>query len=130
MYNWKNFWDSRWQWAPTGAYSSQYDEDKVYAHKEHDMRHKFYGFCAMPDVDYSYFIERKPEMFAKASVKYEWGKQRAIYGVDNTNFIISSFGMAGCEELLSKMFPIGQEAESKKVAKSVKEVLKNGTVLF
>jgi len=126
MYNWKNFWDSRWQWAPTGAYSSQYEEDKAFAHQEHDMRHKFYGFCAMPDVDYSYFIERKPEMFAKASVKYEWGKQRAIYGVDNTNFIISSFGMAGCEELLSKMFPIGQEAESKKVARSVEEVLKNG----
>nr|UVG55922.1 putative RNA-dependent RNA polymerase [Poaceae Liege totivirus 1] len=125
-YSWDSFWATRWQWAPTGAYSSQYKEDDAFKHADHDMRHKFYGFCAMPEYSYEHFIERRAEFYAKASVKYEWGKQRAIYGVDNTNFIISSYGMAGCEEVLSKLFPIGQEAESTRVQTKVSEVLKNG----
>jgi len=125
-YSWDNFWKLRWQWSPTGSYTSQYDEDKQYSHADYDMRHKFYGFCAMGKVTYEHFSKRKSEMYAKASIKYEWGKQRAIYGVDNTNFIMSSYGMAGAEEVLSKLFPIGVEAESEKVKRKVGLVLENG----
>jgi len=125
-YSWDNFWATRWQWSPTGAYNSQYPEDEKFRHKEHTMRHKFYGFNAMPDYDFSHFFNRKPEMCARSSEKYEWGKNRAIYGVDNTNFIMSSFGLAGCEELLAGLFPIGVEAEARKVSRTVEQVLRDG----
>jgi len=123
---WKTFWDQRWKWAPTGTYHSQYPSDDQYRAKERALRHKLYTLCSMPKVDFDYFSKRTPECRAWPSTKYEWGKQRAIYGVDLTNFVLSSFGMLGAEELLSKEFPIGPSATTLNVSNNVKEVLRNG----
>jgi hypothetical protein len=123
---WTKFWDQRWKWAPTGSYHSQYQADDKYRANERTLRHKLYTLCAMPRLPYEYFSKRIPECRAWPSTKYEWGKQRAIYGVDLTNFIMSSFGMLGAEDLLSSTFPIGPAATTDNVSRHVKEVLKNG----
>lgn len=123
---WESHWKKRWQWAPTGAYHSQYKEDDQYKAESQDLKNKLYSFCRMPNLSFEHFNSRKPSIVAWPSTKYEWGKQRAIYGVDITNFIMSSFGMAGCENYLETVFPIGSTAQEKYVQNSVKETLRNG----
>jgi len=124
--SWDSYWAGRWQWSPTGAYHSQYDSDNQYKAKSRLLRHKFFAFNRMPDISFEEMIGRKPEIVAWPSVKCEWGKQRAIYGVDATSFIISGYGFAGCEEALSALFPIGPAATEDNVSKTVNEVLRNG----
>jgi len=116
----------RWQWAPPGAYHSQYAEDQQYVSSDPMLKNKLYACCAMPRKELEFFTSRTPQIVARASTKYEWGKQRAIYSVDNTNFILSSFAMNGCEEALATIVPIAQEAEATRVGATVREVLKNG----
>nr|WMV64382.1 putative RNA-dependent RNA polymerase [Uromyces fabae virus] len=123
---WGSYWSHRWEWAPTGAYHSQYEEDQKYQAEESTLRNKFFSFNLMPDYEIDHFLGRPPEMVAWPSTKYEWGKQRAIYGVDITNFILSGYGMMGCEDVLSDMFPIGKSASEENVKNTVKEVLHNG----
>jgi len=35
---WSDFWESRWEWAPTGVYHTQYDEDNKYLDEEKECR--------------------------------------------------------------------------------------------
>jgi len=123
---WVNHWAMRWQWSPTGAYHSQYPEDDEFKAKDVGLRNKFYALSRMPTYDIEHFLDRPPSMEAWSSTKYEWGKQRAIYGVDVTNFILSSYAFKGCEEMLSKHFPIGPSATIANVRETVKQVLNNG----
>nr|QED42952.1 putative RdRp [Uromyces totivirus B] len=123
---WGSYWSHRWEWAPTGAYHSQYKEDEQYRASESTLRNKFYSLNRMPDYDIEHFLNRPAEMVAWPSTKYEWGKQRAIYGVDITNFILSGYALAGCEDVLAAVFPIGKAATTENVKTTVKEVLMNG----
>jgi len=123
---WDSYWSSRNQWAPTGAYHSQYEEDMEFKSESREMRNKLFSLNAMPEYTIDHFLARHPSTVAWPSVKYEWGKQRAIYGVDATNFIISGFAMIGCEHVISPLFPIGPTATANNVSKTVSEVLKNG----
>jgi len=124
--SWDPFWATRWKWAPAGSYYSQHADDDKYRAHESTLRNKIFSLCAMPNRNFSHFYNRKPQLRAKAMVKYEWGKQRAIYSVDNTSFILSQFAMGDCETVLSKVFPIGPSASSEQVRDDVKELLRNG----
>nr|WMV64384.1 putative RNA-dependent RNA polymerase [Uromyces fabae virus] len=123
---WKSYWNKRWQWAPTGAYHSQYPEDEEFRADDSLNRHKFYSLNAMPEYDLDHFLNRRAEIVAWPSTKYEWTKMRAIYGVDATNFILSGFVFGDCEKVLSNLFPIGPSATDKNVRSTVQEVLRNG----
>ncbi|QGX74232.1 putative RNA-dependent RNA polymerase [Cronartium ribicola totivirus 3] len=123
---WKKYWARRWMWAPTGAYHSQYAEDDAFKAKDRMLKTKLFSLLAMPEYDFSHFSSRAPCLCAWASVKYEWGKQRAIYGVDVTNFTMTGFAMPNIEEVMSEYFPIGSSANEKAVKTQVGEVLKNG----
>nr|WMV64399.1 putative RNA-dependent RNA polymerase [Uromyces fabae virus] len=125
-WSWQEFWDDRWEWAPTGAFHSQYYEDQQFMSKNRSTRNKLNALCRMPDYKFDHFITRDKEMIAWPSTKYEWGKQRGIYGVDITNFIMTAYGMADCENILSGRFPIGKSATAENVKKTVKETLRNG----
>ncbi|QGX74230.1 putative RNA-dependent RNA polymerase [Cronartium ribicola totivirus 2] len=120
------YWENRQQWAPTGAYHSQYSEDDEYKASSASLKNKLYSLCRMPEYDASHFLNRTPATYAWSSEKYEWSKMRAIYGVDVTNFIISGYAMLGCEQVLDKIFPIGEAATKDNVSRTVHEVLKNG----
>jgi len=124
--NWKKFWKSRWGWAPTGAYHSQYKEDQTYRAHEPTLRNKLFAVAKMPYYEFEHMANRTPEIVAWSSVKYEWGKQRAIYGVDFTNFVMTNFALYKCEELLEPVFPVGRAAREDIVKKRVQETLKNG----
>nr|WMV64380.1 putative RNA-dependent RNA polymerase [Uromyces fabae virus] len=126
IYTWENFWNDRWRWAPTGAYHSQYEEDLSVVPDDPGLKNKFFCLNATKNKGFNYYYNRTPETVAWSSKKYEWGKERAIYGVDITNFIMSSFAMSGCEQVLEKLFPIGATAEANQVKKTVGETLKNG----
>nr|QED42974.1 putative RdRp [Phakopsora totivirus A] len=123
---WSHYWANRNQWAPTGAFHSQYEEDRKFRSKSNELRHKLFSLNSMPDYEMSHFINRKPATYAWPSTKYEWGKQRAIYGVDITNFVLSGFAMIGCEQVISSIFPIGPSATKDNVSKTVSQVLENG----
>jgi len=124
---WDNHWKMRWKWAPAGTFFSQYEEDDEFKAADSTLRNKIFAMSRMPHYPISHFIDRNPEVQAKAMTKYEWGKQRAIYGVDNTCFILSQYGFGDCESLLSNVFPIGKSATTENVALSVQNVIKNGT---
>lgn len=121
--NWNSFWEKRWEWAPTGSVHSQHHEDEKYIAKERTLRNKFYTLCAMGELPFSHFASRTPSICAWPSTKYEWGKMRAIYGVDLTSFIMAAFGMQGCEETLGVEFPIGSAANEASVRRAVRRTL-------
>nr|QIP68046.1 RNA-dependent RNA polymerase [Erysiphales associated totivirus 2] len=121
-----SYWKNRWAWAPTGAYHSQHKEDAAFQGTTRETKNKFQAFCKMNTQYGERFLKRKPEIAAWPSTKYEWGKQRAIYGADITSYSVTGYGMLGCEEVLKPMFPIGDQAEATVVKQRVKEVLKSG----
>nr|QED42935.1 putative RdRp [Phakopsora totivirus E] len=123
---WNDYWDNRWQWAPTGAFHSQYSDDDKFKAKDRLLRNKLDALNRMGDYSFEHFLSREPQIRAWSSTKYEWTKMRAIYGVDITNFIITGFAMGDCENVLSHMFPIGESATVAKVSSTVSEVLRNG----
>jgi len=123
---WDNHWKMRWKWAPAGTFFSQYQEDDEFKAADSTLRNKIFAMSRMPHYPIDHFLSRNPEVQAKAMTKYEWGKQRAIYGVDNTCFVLSQYGFGDCENLLSNIFPIGKSATTENVASSVQNVIKNG----
>ena len=120
-----SFWEARWEWSTTGAYHSQYSEDNVV--KPHRLiNNKMYHLVKMGRRSLQDFLKRSPSIEAWPSVKYEWGKQRAIYGCDFTNYVLTTYAMWHCEDVLDAKFPIGKRAEDTQVRRSVSQILKNG----
>ncbi|KAG2734163.1 hypothetical protein G9P44_002169 [Scheffersomyces stipitis] len=114
---------NRWEWVPGGSVHSQYAEDDAYIIKGLHSRNKFVTLNLMPKGKLESFFHSRPEVRAWTSTKYEWGKQRAIYGTDLRSTVISNFAMFRCEESLKHMFPIGEQAESRKVHKRIGHML-------
>uniref|UniRef100_A0A2V0RAN5 RdRp n=1 Tax=viral metagenome TaxID=1070528 RepID=A0A2V0RAN5_9ZZZZ len=105
--DWENYYKKRFETNPTGAFHSQHKDDLKYIPKERELRNKFVISNLMPYKEIEYFLKRKPEIAAWESVKYEWAKMRAIYGVDYTNFILTNYGFLGCEMCLPMNCPVG-----------------------
>ena len=116
---------SRWEWVPTGSVHSQYNEDSKYICKEYRHRSKFVALNMMPAEHIAGMMRRKPMIKAWASVKYEWAKQRAIYGVDLTSTVITNFAMFGCERVLKHKFPVGEDAAATRVHKRLSMMLRD-----
>jgi hypothetical protein len=116
---------SRWEWVPTGSVHSQYEEDKPWIKKEYRHRTKFVTINSMKRYELERLFERKPEIHAWASVKYEWAKQRAIYGVDLTSSVVTNYAMFRCEDVFKHRFPLGEEAAATRVHKRLKYLLKD-----
>uniref|UniRef100_A0AAU6S474 RNA-directed RNA polymerase n=1 Tax=Cynanchum associated totivirus TaxID=3161584 RepID=A0AAU6S474_9VIRU len=116
---------SRWEWVPTGSVHSQYEQDRQYINKNYRHRTKFVTLNRMPADYIRRMFTRSSEIHAWASVKYEWAKQRAIYGVDLTSSVITNYAMYRCEEALKHRFPVGEDAEAGRVHKRLKFMLQN-----
>jgi hypothetical protein len=118
---WEEYWALRWSKIPTGSFLSQYDIDKHYKKRfsVNANANKANVLASMPNRSFKYFYTRKPEIFASTSVKYEWGKLRALYGCDITSFLMSDFSMSDCDNCLPDYMPIGQSAEENKVRRRV-----------
>nr|WMV64386.1 RNA-dependent RNA polymerase [Uromyces fabae virus] len=109
---WDEYWATRWARMPNGSFISQYEED--IKHKRacpiNTMANKTSVLSSMGNVGFDYFFNRQPELFAKTSTKYEWGKVRALFGCDVTSYVMADFAMSNCEETLPAYFPVGKSA--------------------
>lgn len=123
--DWDSFWQMRWEWATPGAVHSQHPEDWPYVPSDRDMKTKWHTLSNMPHVSLDYWLNRTPQTVAWPSVKYEWAKQRAIYGVDLTNYVLATFGYAGAEEVLPPECPLGTEVNQETIRLRVKAVTQN-----
>lgn len=124
--NWDDFWKSRWQWSAAGSIHSQYPEDESYILRSNPLlKNKFITLVHMPMVQMGHFADRLPQIHAWASTKYEWAKQRAIYGTDVTSYTIAHFAFYNCENLLPNQFPVGKDANDANVRARVAGVLKD-----
>jgi len=121
-----DFTAARWEWSPSGSVHSQYEEDQQYILRE-NYRHrtKFVTLNAMSKEHIKSFFTRPPQVRAWPSVKYEWGKERAIYGVDLTSATVAHFGLYNCEEVFKHRFPVGEDAEAERVHKRLKMMLES-----
>lgn len=123
---WKQFWNSRWQWSAAGSVHSQYPMDeKFVVRTDRNLKNKFIMLTNMPSLTIEYFLSRQPEIHAWASTKYEWGKLRAIYGTDTTSYVLSNFVFYNCENVLPNRFPVGKDANDRNVTGRVAGVLAN-----
>jgi len=123
---WDKYWGSRWQWSAAGSVHSQHAVDEKYVVRtDRNLKNKFIAISNMPRVPETYFTNRPPQLHAWASVKYEWGQLRAIYGTDITSYIVSNFAFYNCENVLPKRFPVGKDANDANVVNRVTGVLKN-----
>ncbi|QJW70331.1 RNA-dependent RNA polymerase [Erysiphe necator associated totivirus 4] len=122
---WSKFWTNRWQWSASGSIHSQYKEDDQFIHKSDiRLKNKFISIASMPQMDMLDMAKRPKELHAWSSYKYEWGKQRAIYGTDLTSYILAQFAFYNCEEVLPDQFPVGPDATESNVSSKVAGVLK------
>ncbi|AZT88647.1 RNA-dependent RNA polymerase [Hortaea werneckii totivirus 1] len=124
---WKDFWDSRWQWSASGSIHSQYQGDMDYVEKDIYLKNKFITLLKMKDSTHQDWSNRRPEIQAWASTKYEWGKLRAIYGTDLTSYINAHFAFYNCEDVLPAPFPVGKAANTENVSNRVGATLKGRT---
>jgi hypothetical protein len=118
--SWPEFWEERWAATPTGSVHTQYFDQSTYVDKDRLKRTKQYTVTKMPS-EYSVdeLLLREPEIRAWPSVKYEWSKQRAIYGTDLTSFLLTDFAMPRVEEAISGFFPVGKMADETYVARKI-----------
>lgn len=116
---------ARWEWSPTGSIHSQYPEDERYIPGNYRQKTKFVALNMMSRQHVDSMFLRKPEIHAWTSVKYEWAKQRAIYGVDLTSTVITNFAMYRCEEVFKHRFPVGEEAAADRVHRRLKIMLED-----
>ena len=121
--SWDDYNASRWEWVPGGSVHSQYSEDSEYIFPGQFTRNKFITVNKMPKHKIARMIASPPEVRAWTSTKYEWGKQRAIYGTDLRSTLITNFAMFRCEDVLTHKFPVGDQAEASKVHKRVNMML-------
>lgn len=126
---WKDFWMARWQWSASGSVHSQYTEDIKNLPKERELRNKFIQLCQAGTFKADHFLNRKQEIQAWSSVKYEWGKMRAIYGTDITSYILAHYAFFNCEDVLPNEFPVGMKARPSYVSAKVAAVLDRKTPL-
>jgi len=121
--HWDDFWESRWQWSAAGSVHSQYAVDMDYVPKERQLKNKFICLSSMPKVNLEFFAGREATLHAWSSIKYEWGKLRAIYGTDLTGYVLAHHGFYNCEDVLPTQFPVGKAANERNVASRVAGVL-------
>jgi len=117
-YTWSSFWKMRYANTPGGAVHSNNISDNNAIHNiDAKYRNKKTVFCSMRNTEFSKFYERVPMITAKTSIKYEWGKVRALYGCDMTSHLMADFGLARCEETLPNWMPTGSAASESNIAK-------------
>lgn len=120
---WDDFWHNRWQWSAAGSVYTTHSVDAKYVSSVREYKNKFVTLALMPNTPLKTFLQREPRLDARASVKYEWGKVRAIYGCDLTSYILSTYAFNGCEDSLPSAFPVGRKATARYVSSRVAGLL-------
>jgi hypothetical protein len=117
--SWDNYWARRWAHVPTGSMHSQYFSDMQFAGDERTTKTKHFMLSNTPKRKLRDYIDRRAEIKAWPSTKYEWAKMRAIYGCDVTTHLVTDFAMPAAEDALDNRFPVGNKANEEYVVRRV-----------
>nr|UYL95671.1 MAG: RNA-dependent RNA polymerase [Daqing Totiv tick virus 1] len=122
--DWRSFWLRRLEWSTVG---SVFDIHRLGASATNrDLNNKLYYINNLKsDMDFERITSYVPAIHAKTSIKYEWSKQRAIYGCDVLSYILFSFAMGDTEETLSDHFACGSLSDEASVKGRVGAALIN-----
>lgn len=120
MLDWEQYWSQRAIAMPAGSVHSKYEHDKEILRKlPYGMKNKK-GFASVHEnVPQQFFLDREPEIEAHTSIKYEWGKVRALYGCDFTSHVNADFGLTMCEDTFPHFMPTGSSATEDAVRKTM-----------
>lgn len=129
--NWNRYWNERYSAMPNGSIVSQYDVDLLMKRElPKEAKFKSCWFAMNQQNKHSYWLDRRPEIYATTSTKYEWSKVRALYGCDVTSFLHADYAMTNCEDTLPSCFPVGKFATSRHVKGSVDRFKQSVPVCF
>lgn len=104
-HTWSSFWEKRWEWSTNGA--TNYPYENSFKYPSWRQKTKFMTYLQMEsDLTLDKVLINTPAIIAKPSVKYEWGKVRAIYGCDDISHLVYTFVMGKAEELLPSWIPL------------------------
>lgn len=126
-----NWWSTRWLHVPNGSAHTRSTQLSL----ARDKVRKVEGFSkkmllsSLSKLDAEQLFASTPGLDAWPSVKYEWGKQRAIYGTDLEGFIMADLAYPQCEQAVPSSIVIGDAAEENKVKATV-ELMSHGTMPF
>lgn len=123
---WEKYWKRRWAKLPSGSFFAV--SDKLKRQKKlfnRDVRNKTTVLSSLKEYTLTELLNNKPETVAKGSIKYEWGKTRAIYGCNVENYLIFDLMLGSAEELLPAQFVVGTSATKENVLRKV-NVLSKG----
>jgi len=117
---WDDYWKARWARTPSGSYFASSvelkEKGKVIPAK---FRNKKSVLSSIKNLKIGTILNMEPHLMAKTSIKYEWGKTRAIYGCNVENFLLTDFSFGGAEETLPGYFPVGSRANDNYVKNAV-----------
>lgn len=119
---WSQWWATRWLTVPSGSAhvrTNRLDHTRTMLKREVGFNKKML-VAAVEQYTFDELMALEPALHAWPSTKYEWGKNRAIYGVDTEGFIITDFAMPSCEQSLPYPIMIGAAAEEQHVRQAVK----------
>lgn len=116
--SWRDYDAQRWAMAPGGTIHDSSGLITPYIKAIHsEYRTKFTVYSHMPDTDLDEWTSAPPEIHARPSTKYEWGKVRALYGCDAISHKITDFAFAGAEDALPQFMPTGAAATEHNVTR-------------
>lgn len=109
--SWEKYWNLRWGLAPAGSVHSPDPKamDIIKTIPRRGRNKKSY-LSMVKDMTHSQLMEALPRIVARTSIKYEWGKTRALYGCDINSHLNADFGMMNCEDTLPSFMPTGSQA--------------------
>jgi hypothetical protein len=118
---WSQWWSTRWLTVPSGSAHVRTNKLATVrtALKGDTGFNKKVLLSAVEKYDFEQLMATRPALHAWPSTKYEWGKNRAIYGVDTEGFLITDFAMPHCEQALPYPIMIGRAAEESRVRQAV-----------
>jgi len=128
---WDDFYASRARETPAGSSSSR-DETcnamkaDIKANTKQDVT-KTQVMAQLPDdLPMSHFINKIPQVISTVSIKYEWGKQRALFAAVLEHYILAAFAFHGIENFMPQDCPVGKAADASVVCKRVMAMAKHG----
>ncbi|BAL46425.1 RNA dependent RNA polymerase [Rosellinia necatrix quadrivirus 1] len=70
-------------------------------------------------------LSKKPQVLATVSIKYEWGKMRALFAAVVEHYLLAAFAFTGVEDFMPNDCPVGKGADASAVCSKVMAMAKS-----
>ncbi|BAT62480.1 RNA dependent RNA polymerase [Red clover powdery mildew-associated totivirus 2] len=117
---WEEYRNMTWGLTPPGAvHSPEGDFRRNISTIPSKLRNKKTYNSVFRPKELKHYMAQRPKIIAKPSVKYEWGKNRALYGCDLVSHMMTDFGMMQAESTLPSWMPTGRMADENRVKRQI-----------